>query len=275
MADYALKEGTPWLEDPAKAIDPTSQFNPQNLWKAEIDWLTFTNANLMMFLGVLATLALIHFGLGKSAGRVPGRLQVVAEGAYLFVKTTLLNATGEAGKPFLRLMITLFFFIAMGNFLGMLTWNIPGVGLKPFTYTSHIAITGALGFGLMIFVTGVGIYKHGLKFFSLFVPSGVPWPLLLVLTPIELISYLTRPVTLAVRLFANMVAGHALLKTIASFPLFVASAATSMVVGVVMTIAMQLVLVPLTGLEFIISFLQAYVFVMLASMYFKDAIHLH
>lgn len=275
MADYALKEGTPWLEDPAKAIDPTSQFNPQNLWKAEIDWLTFTNANLMMFLGVLATLALIHFGLGKSAGRVPGRLQVVAEGAYLFVKTTLLNATGEAGKPFLRLMITLFFFIAMGNFLGMLTWNIPGVGLKPFTYTSHIAITGALGFGLMIFVTGVGIYKHGLKFFSLFVPSGVPWPLLLVLTPIELISYLTRPVTLAVRLFANMVAGHALLKTIASFPLFVASAATSMVVGVVMTIAMQLVLVPLTGLEFIIAFLQAYVFVMLASMYFKDAIHLH
>ncbi len=275
MADSTLIPGTPWLADPGKAIDPTSQFIPKTLLGSEISWLTFTSANLMMFFGVLATLALIYVGLGPKAGRVPGRMQVVAEAAYSFVKTTLLSATGDAGKPYLRLMITLFFFIAMGNFLGMVTLSIPGLGNPFFTYTSHFAITGALGFGLMIFVTVLGIYKHGLKFFSLFVPHGVPLPLLFVLVPIEIISYLTRPVTLAVRLFANMVAGHALLKTLASFPYFVASAATSLALGVFMTVAMQLILIPLTGLEFVIAFLQAYVFVMLASMYFKDAIHLH
>lgn len=278
MAKGELIEGTPWLKTPGEAIDPVSQFIPKTLLEGNgeaLSWLTFTTANMMMFFGVLATLALIHFGVGSSAGRVPSRLQVVAEGAYTFVKTTLLSATGDAGKPFLRLMITLFFFIAMGNFLGMVTLSIPGIGNPFFTYTSHFAITGALGFGLMIFVTALGIYKHGLKFFTLFVPHGVPLLLLFVLVPIEVISYLTRPVTLAVRLFANMVAGHALLKTLASFPYFVASATTSIAVGIGMTVAMQLILVPLTGLEFVIAFLQAYVFVMLGSMYFKDAIHLH
>ena len=275
MADSELIAGTPWLADPGKAIDPTSQFVPKALFESDLNWLTFTTANLMMFLGVLATLALIHFGLGPSARRVPGRTQVIAETIYNFVKTTLLGATGDAGKPYLRLMLSLFFFIAMGNFLGMMTVSIPGFGNPSFTYTSHFAITATLGFGLMIFVTALGIYKHGFKFFTLFAPQGVPLPLLFVLVPIEIISYLTRPVTLAVRLFANMVAGHALLKTLASFPYFVASAATSLTLGIFMTAAMQLILIPLTGLEFVIAFLQAYVFVMLASMYFKDVIHLH
>ena len=149
------------------------------------------------------------------------RMQVVAEGIYAFIKTTLLGATGDAGKPFLRLMITLFFFILMGNFMGMVNVNVPGdTGNIFHTFTAHIWITASLGFGLMIFVTGLGFYKHGLKFFTLFAPSGVAPVLLLVLVPIELISYLTRPVTLAVRLFANMMAGHALLKTIAAFPKF-------------------------------------------------------
>ena len=265
-------------QNPGAAIDPVGQFDPKPILDGTtgLEWLSFTTANLMMVLGVLATLALIHYGLGTQAGRVPSRLQVIAEGAYTFVKTTLLSATGEAGKPFLRLMLTLFFFIAMGNFLGMVTLSIPGYGNPFFTYTSHFAITGALGFGLMIFVTSLGIYKHGLKFFTLFVPHGVPLPLLFVLVPIEVISYLTRPVTLAVRLFANMVAGHALLKTLASFPYFVyLMAGSSIVLGLMMTVLMQLILIPLTGLEFVIAFLQAYVFIMLGSMYFKDAIHLH
>ncbi len=278
MAKGELIENTPWLKNPGEAIDPVSQFIPNPILNGATEslaWMSFTTANLMMFLGVLATWALIQFGLGTSAGRVPSRLQVVAEGAYTFVKTTLLGATGEAGRPYLRLMVTLFFFIAMGNFLGMMILSIPGYGNPFFTYTSHFAVTGALGFGLMIFVTGLGIYKHGLHFFTLFVPSGVPLPLLFVLVPIEVISYLTRPITLAVRLFANMVAGHALLKTLASFPYFVASATASLAVGILTLVGMMLILIPLTGLEFIIAFLQAYVFVMLGSMYFKDAIHLH
>lgn len=278
MADDKLVPGTQLLkpEYAGTAIDPTSQFVPKSLVEvAGIDWLTFTSANLMMFLGVLATLVIVTTGLGRSAGRVPTRMQVVAEGAYGFVKTTLLSATGEAGKPYLRLMLTLFFFIAMGNFLGMVTLSLPGVGNPFFTYTSHFAITASLGFGLMIFVTSLGFYKHGLKFLTLFVPHGVPLPLLLILVPIEVISYLTRPITLAVRLFANMVAGHALLKTLASFPYFVASSTGALALGLVTTFAIQLILVPLTGLEFVIAFLQAYVFVMLGSMYFKDAIHLH
>ena len=157
MADDKLIDGK-WLAEPGKAIDPTSQFIPKTFFEVGggdgLTWLTFTSANLMMFLGVLATLAIVQLGLGGSAGRVPTRMQVVAEGAYSFVKTTLLSATGDAGKPFLRLMITLFFFIAMGNFLGMVTLSIPGVGNPFSTYTSHFAITGARGFGLMIFVTG-------------------------------------------------------------------------------------------------------------------------
>lgn len=275
MAD--TNTGTP---DPSSAIDPVSQFDPKSLLDIGFpgaSWdLNFTNASLMMVFGLLATFALIHFGVGKNAGRVPNRLQVVAEGSYSFIKTTLLSATGDAGKPYLRLMITLFFFIAMGNFLGMVNINVPGAGNIFHTYTSHFWITGALGFGLMIFVTGLGIYKHGFKFFTLFVPSGVPLPLLFVLVPIEVISYLTRPITLAVRLFANMVAGHALLKTLASFPYFVyLMVGGGLIAGTLTAVGMLLILVPLTGLEFVIAFLQAYVFVMLGSMYFKDAIHLH
>ena len=264
------------MADSSKPIDPISQFKPIELVEIEVAGLnlSFTTASLMMTLGVLATFALIHFGLGKSAGRIPSRLQVVGEGAYTFVKTTLLSATGDAGKPYLRLMLALFFFIAMGNFLGMVT--IETNASSPFyTYTSHFAVTGILGFSLMIFVTGLGIYRHGFKFLTLFVPHGVPLPLLFILVPIEIISYLTRPITLAVRLFANMVAGHALLKTLARFPFFVSLVTGSAVAGVATTVGMQLVLVPLTGLEFVIAFLQAYVFIMLGSMYFKDSIHLH
>ena len=282
MAKGELIEGTPWLANPGEAIDPVSQFIPTPILESAFDslaWLSFTTANLMMFFGVLATVALIQFALGSSAGRVPSRLQVVAEGAYSFVKTTLLGATGDSGKPYLQLMVSLFFFIAMGNFLGMMILSLPAEGTSSFnpffTYTSHFAVTGALGFGLMIFVTGLGIYRHGFKFFTLFVPSGVPLPLLFVLVPIEVISYLTRPITLAVRLFANMVAGHALLKTLAAFPYFVGSATTSIAIGTLTLVGMMAILIPLTGLEFIIAFLQAYVFVVLGSMYFKDAIHLH
>lgn len=271
----AAKE-TDYVANPGAAIDPITQFEP-------ITWLTFadgtpvfTNANFMMLLGLLATFALIHFGLGRSAGRVPTRMQVVAEGTYTFVKTTLIGATGEKGRPFIRLMVTLFLFIFMGNLLGMVN---TGPGNQFHTYTAHVWITASLGFGLMIFVTGLGFYKHGLKFFTLFAPSGVSPVLLLVIVPIEVISYLTRPITLAVRLFANMMAGHAVLKTLAGFPKLVFGLTGGAVVGAVAggftLLFLAPIVVAITGLEFVIAFLQAYVFVMLGSMYFKDAIHLH
>ena len=263
------------FDNPGGAIDPVSQFETKELLQTPMgDTLVtvFTNANLMMVLGLLATYALIHFGLGKSAGRVPTRMQVVAEGTYTFVKTTLLGATGDSGKPFLRLMVTLFLFIFMGNVLGMIN-NGPGNIFH--TYTAHVYVTVALGFGLMIFITGLGIYKHGLKFFTLFAPSGISPVLLIIIVPIEVISYLTRPITLAVRLFANMMAGHAVLKTMAGFPGLIAGLTGSAVIGGVSLLVMVPLLIAITGLEFVIAFLQAYVFVMLGSMYFKDAIHLH
>jgi F-type H+-transporting ATPase subunit a len=160
-------------------------------------------------------------------------------------------------------IFSLFLFILIGNLLGMFPYS--------FTWTSHIIVTFAIAFFIFIGVTIIAIYKHGLlKFMSFFAPSGVPKPMLILLVPIEIISYLSRPISLSVRLFANMMAGHTLLKVIGGF-VFVLGANT-FIIGGVLPLAF---LVALTGLEIVIAFLQAYVFAILTCLYINDAIHLH
>lgn len=237
---------------------PLDQFTIKPLVQIDIGGadLSFTNSSLAM----LVTVASVSLFLvvGMSRGRlVPGRWQSMAELSYEFVAGLLKETVGNEGRRYFPWIFTLFMFILFGNLLGMIP--------SAFTFTSHIVVTFAMALVVFAFVTLLAIAKHRLHFFSFFVPPGAPklmWPLLI---PIEVISYLSRPVSLSVRLFANMLAGHTLLKVFAGFVVALGAA------GVVPL----LFIVALTGLEILIAFLQAYVFTILTCLYINDALHLH
>ena len=205
---------------------------------------------------ILITLFMV-LGMRKHA-LVPGRWQSVAELAYEFVANLLRDTVGNEGRKYFPFVFSLFMFILFGNMLGMIPYS--------FTFTSHIIVTFALALVVFLGVTVLGFVKHGVHFFSFFVPPGVSvvlWPLMI---PIELISYLSRPISLAVRLFANLTAGHTMLKVFAGFVVSLG------IVGGILPLAF---VVALTGLELLIAFLQAYVFTILTCFYINDSIHLH
>ncbi|CAK0751963.1 ATP synthase subunit a [Azospirillaceae bacterium] len=196
---------------------------------------------------------------------VPGRLQSMAELLYQFVANMVRENAGHDAKPFFPFVFTLFAFIMFGNLLGM----IPGA----FTYTSHIIVTFALALVVFLFVTLLGLVKHGLHFFSLFMPHGVPMVLAPILVPIELISYLSRPISLSVRLFANMMAGHTMLKVFAGFTVMMgASMGTT---GYLAGMGPVIINIALIGFEILVALLQAYVFSILTCLYIRDALELH
>lgn len=237
---------------------PLDQFTIKPLVSIDIGGadLSFTNSSLAMLITV-ASISLFLV-VGMSRGRlVPGRWQSMAELSYEFVAGLLKETVGNEGRRYFPWIFTLFMFILFGNLLGMIP--------SAFTFTSHIIVTFAMALAVFTFVTLLAVVKHGFRFFSFFVPPGAPkamWPLLI---PIEVISYLSRPVSLSVRLFANMLAGHTLLKVFAGFVVALGFA------GVVPL----LFIVALTGLEILIAFLQAYVFTILTCLYINDALHLH
>lgn len=238
--------------DPMKQfkIETISEFAPAGFQ------LDFTNSALWMVLASGAVILLMTAGTLR-ASLVPGRIQSLAEMAYQFAGGLLLDNVGSKGKPYLPLVFALFMYILFGNLFGMLPYS--------FTFTSHIAVTFSMAMFIFIMVTVIGLVRHGTHFFSLFVPKDVPLPILFLLVPIEIISYLSRPISLSVRLFANMMAGHTLLKVIASF-------VPQMFIFGVLPLAL---VVALTGLEILIAFLQAYVFAILTCMYINDAENLH
>ena len=238
---------------------PLDQFTIKPLVSIDIggaDLSFSTNSSLAMLITVLSVS--LFLVVGMSRGRlVPGRWQSMAELSYEFVAGLLKETVGNEGRRYFPWIFTLFMFILFGNLLGMIP--------SAFTFTSHIVVTFAMALVVFVFVTLLAIFKHGIHFFSFFVPPGAPklmWPLLI---PIEVISYLSRPVSLSVRLFANMLAGHTLLKVFAGFVVALGAA------GVVPL----LFIVALTGLEILIAFLQAYVFTILTCLYINDALHLH
>lgn len=237
---------------------PLDQFTIKPLVQIDIGGadLSFTNSSLAMLITVASVS--LFLVVGMSRGRlVPGRWQSMAELSYEFVAGLLKETVGNEGRRYFPWIFTLFMFILFGNLLGMIP--------SAFTFTSHIIVTFAMALVVFAFVTLLAIVKHRLHFFSFFVPPGAPklmWPLLI---PIEVISYLSRPVSLSVRLFANMLAGHTLLKVFAGFVVALGAA------GVVPL----LFIVALTGLEILIAFLQAYVFTILTCLYINDALHLH
>jgi F-type H+-transporting ATPase subunit a len=223
--------------------------------------IAFTNSAAYM---VAATVVGGLFLLGATLRRelVPSRIQSSAELLYEFVAKTLRDNAGEAGMRFFPLVFSLFMFVLMANLLGMLPFA--------FTVTSHIIVTFALSMLVFLTVTFYGLWAHGLRFFRLFLPKGVPLMLAPLIVPIEIVSYLSRPVSHSVRLFAVMLAGHITLKVFAGF---VVSLASLGAVGIAAAILPLLMTVALTALELLMSLIQAYIFTMLTCMYLADALH--
>ena len=261
------------LPGAALAADPMEQFEIIRL-SSEIELfgydISFTNSSLWMVISVAAALAFFFFST-RGRALIPGRAQSVAEVLYEFVANMVRDAIGPEGMKFFPYVFSLFIFILLNNFFGLFP-SIPGAphGLHTFTPTSHIIVTLALAMLTITIVVVYGLLKNGFGFFKLFVPSGVPIWLLPLIVLIEFISFLSRPLSLGIRLFANMFAGHIILKVFAGFVVSLLGAGAALKV---------LSLVPLLGivavmmLEFLVAFLQAYVFAILTCMYLNDAEH--
>jgi len=223
--------------------------------------IAFTNSSLFMVLSI-GVIAALLVGATSSRSLVPGRLQSVAELSYEFVATTIRSTAGSEGMKFFPLVFSLFMFILVANIIGLVPYT--------FTVTSHIIITVLLA--LLVFFTVViyGFWKNGLRFFKLFVPSGIPIFILPLVVFIEVFSFFLRPISHSVRLFANMLAGHIALKVFAGFITLLAGFGIAGWVGAVLPLGM---VVALTALELLVAFLQAYVFTILTCIYLNDAIH--
>ena len=239
-------------------IQPLEQFKIERLIPLHIGGVdvSYTNSAFLMTVAVVLITALLMLGTRKRA-LVPGRWQSVAEMSYEFVADMVDTNVGHGGREFFPFVFTLFMFILFANFLGLIPYS--------YTVTSQIVVTFALAAVVFIGVTIVGIARHGFHFLRLFVPQGVPAALLLLLVPIELLSYCIRPFTLSIRLFANMLAGHTMLAIFAGF------AASIGLLGI-FPLAINVLLV---ALEVLVAALQAYVFAILTCLYLSDAINLH
>jgi len=246
-------------------IEPIHQFNIEKLFKiGQIgdQAIYFTNSSAYMFLAV-AVISLLMIG-GVARGQlVPGRFQSVAEITYEFVASTIRSTAGAEGMKFFPLVFSLFMFICVTNLVGIIPYA--------FTVSSHIIVTAALALLVFFIVLIYGLYKNGLKFFKIFVPSGVPVFVLPLVVFIEVLSFFLKPVSHTVRLFANMLAGHIALKVFAGF---IAMLGVSLgAIGWIGGIAPLALTVALTALELLVAFLQAYVFAILTCIYLNDAIH--
>ena len=247
----------------ADKVDPIHQFHINTIVPIHVGGydLSFTNSALFMVVVVVLASGFLMF---STAGRalVPTRMQSISEMTYEFVASMLRDAAGNQGMRFFPFVFTIFMFVMVANLLGLFPYF--------FTVTSHIIVTFALSLLIVGTVVVYGIAKHGLGFFKLFVPSGVPVILMPLVVSIEVISFLSRPVSLSVRLFANMLAGHITLKVFAGF---VVSLGALGAVGVAGAILPLLMAVAITALEVLVAALQAYVFAILTCMYLNDALH--
>ena len=246
--------------------DPIHQFQIVNLFpvaKVGETQIMFTNSAAFM---VAAVTIISVFLIASSASRslVPGRMQSVAELSYEFVANAIRSTAGSDGMRFFPFVFSLFMFILTVNLLGLIPYT--------FTVTSHIIVTVTLAMSVFLTVLVYGFYKNGLHFFNLFVPKGIPIYILPLIVVIEVISFLSRPISHSIRLFANMLAGHITLKVFASFVPMLAGAGIVGIAGAVLPLGL---VIALTAMELLVAFLQAYVFAILTSIYLHDAVHLH
>ena len=242
------------------SANPMTQFNVYRIGpeiKLGAFDISFTNASLFMIISSLAILIIFNIGSKKNS-LLPNKIQLLAELSYTFVSKMISDTAGLKAKPYFAFIFSLFMFVLFCNMFGMIPYT--------FTVTSHIIVTFVLAAFIFIGVTIVGFAKHGFGYLKLFVPSGVPAVLLPLIVVIEVISYLSRPVSLSVRLFANMMAGHTMMKVFGGFVISLG------IVGGWLPLSFS---VALTGLEILVSFLQAYVFAILTCIYLNDALNLH
>lgn len=237
---------------------PLEQFTIERLIPLHLGPLdiSYTNSALFMTIVVVASTALLVAATSRAA-LVPGRMQSIAELAYEFVAGMVQDNVGTEGREFFPLIFSIFMFVLLGNLIGLIPYT--------FTFTGQIVVTFALAIFVFLLVTIVAFIKHGVHFFTFFFPAGAPVVMAPILVPIEIISYLSRPVSLGIRLFANMMAGHTMMAVFAGF---------TVTLGLFGFLPLA-VNVALYGLEFIVAALQAYVFTILSCLYLRDAIHLH
>ena len=242
------------------SIDALGQFELHPVLGSLGASLRFSQSNLLMVIAAAIILIVLYVGMRPRA-IVPGRMQAAAELLYDFIHTMALDQIGHEGRRFFPFIFTLFSFILVGNYLGL----VPG----SFTFTSHIAVTGALA--ILVFVVGllVALREQGLKFFGHFMPEGAPVALAPLLVPIEILSYLSRPISLAVRLFANMMAGHVMFEMFAAFTIMLGGIHY---IGPVLGIAPLVINMALIALELLVGALQAYVFAILTCIYLREAV---
>ena len=242
------------------AANPMSQFEVYRIGpeiKVGVFDISFTNASLFMIISIVSILLVFNLG-SKRNSVLPNKMQLLAELSYTFVAKMISDTAGSKAKPYFAFIFSLFMFVLFCNMFGMIPYT--------FTVTSHIIVTFILASFIFIGVTIIGFIKHGFGYLKLFVPSGVPAVLLPLIVVIEIISYLSRPISLSVRLFANMMAGHTMMKVFGGFVISLG------LVGGWLPLSFS---VALTGLEILVAFLQAYVFAILTCIYLNDALNLH
>ncbi len=255
-------------------VDPMQQFAIEPIggtqgWEIAGYNIAFTNSAMWMF---ITTVVLFVFVLGGMRRQlVPGRWQMMVETFTGFIDNMLEANVGKGGRKYVPYIFSLFMFILFANLLGLMPLGV--VGVHPFTFTSHFTITGVLAIVSFSIVLIVGFWKHGLHFFSLFVPHGTPWPMIPVIAPIELISFLVRPFSLALRLFVAMMAGHVLLKVLSSFVIDGVNAGLGF--GLLVGVPSFVLMIGISALEILVAGIQAYVFALLTSLYINDAENLH
>ena len=253
-------------------IDPMHQFEVQTIWDGFSlggHQVQFTNSAAWMCAAVLALWIFMLGGMKREL--VPGRWQMAVEGATRFIDGMLAANVGPEGKRYVPYVFSLFMFILFANLLGLLPLGV--VGVHPFTFTSHFTVTGILAIMSFSIVLIVGFWRHGFHFFSLFVPHGTPLWLMWLIPLIELVSFMVRPFSLALRLFVAMMAGHILLKVLAGF--VINSANSGLLWGGVVGIPSFALMIGISALEVLVAGIQAYVFALLTSLYINDAVNLH
>ncbi|MDB5695789.1 MAG: synthase subunit [Sphingomonas bacterium] len=253
-------------------IDPMHQFQVQTIWDGFSiggQQIAFTNSALWMCITVVVLWVFMLGGMRNQL--VPGRWQMAVEGATRFIDNMLSANVGPEGKRYVPFVFSLFMFILFANMLGLLPLGV--VGVHPFTFTSHFTVTGVLAILSFSIVLIVGFWRHGLHFFSLFVPHGTPVWLLWLIPFIELVSFMVRPFSLALRLFVAMMAGHVLLEVLSGFIINGGNAGLGIGLGV--GIPSFILMIGICALEVLVSAIQAYVFALLTSLYINDAVNLH
>lgn len=250
---------------PRNVANPIYQFEIKPLIPFEIGSvdLSFTNSAQWMAIAVVLAATFLSLGIRQKA-MVPGRLQMTVEVLYEAIASMVRENIGPKGRQYFPFIFTLFMFILMGNVLGLVPYS--------FTYTSHLAVTGILALLVFFMVILFGFFNHGMKFLTLFVPSGAPLWLMPFIIPLELISFFVRPLTLSVRLFANMMAGHIMLKVVAGFAVAAAGIGAG---GFLLGIFPVIINILLMAFETLVAVIQAYVFAILSCVYLKDTVELH